>query len=400
MIATVLRRGIRQHLPGFLIATLCVALSCGLLLSVWTLREQASEAFASYSGGYDAVVTARGSKLQAVLNAVFHLDHAPGLLSHEDYEALRKHPAVAAAVPLASGDSYLGWRVVGTTQDYFELSRLSGGAKPQVQAGGRWFDPEKEEAVLGETVARRCGLKVGDHFHPSHGVAEAGGHEHEESFVVVGILQPTRSPMDRVAWIPLHGLQTLGGHDEAHAEDLSAALIKLRSPAAGFLLERQLNREGSRLTFAFPIGASVAELFQRFSWVEKVLSGVAWLVALVAAGTVFASISSTLQGRRRELAILRSLGATRTKLFTLMFSEAALIGLGGALLGLLLHALFSSVAVWLIREQTGMQLEIWAMNASYVIMPLASLGLSLFAGFWPAWTASRLSVVDGLAPES
>jgi len=191
-------------------------------MSVWVVKEQAQQTFAGVNSGFDAVLGARGSKLQLVLNAVFHLESSPGNVRWEDYQAVRAHPSVALAVPLALGDNYRGWRVVGTTPELFERAELGPGGRRYRLGDGRWFDPQLREAVVGSFAARRLGLKVGDEFEPYHGLAFDEQAQHEETYVVVGVLEPSNTPADRVIWIPLEGVQWMGGHDPQAVTDLSA----------------------------------------------------------------------------------------------------------------------------------------------------------------------------------
>ena len=136
---------------------------------------------------------------------------------------------------------------------------------------------------MGSFVARKLGLKVGDIFHPFHGLVYDEKNQHAETYHVTGILAPSNTPADKVIWIPLHGLQTMSGHDPRAATDVSAVLIQLRSPSSGFMLDMMYNKQGNRLTFAYPVGSIMAELFQKISWFDQVLALVAYLVAVVSA---------------------------------------------------------------------------------------------------------------------
>jgi len=386
-------RNLRQHLLGTVVTACGIALATGLLMAVWVLKSQAAQTFAGSSSGYDAVLAARGSKLQIVLNALFHLDKAPGTLTLEEYRAIARSPVVASAIPMASGDNYRGWRIVGVSEGYF-----AGKEAPRL-ATGRLFAGEAHEAVLGSLAAEHLGLGLGDHFHPSHG-AEAGGAEHEESYLVCGILAPANGPADRVLWIPLEGVQHMSGHDPIHADELTAVLLRFRSPAAGFLLDRQYNQAGGRLTLAFPVGAVVAELFNRFAWMEKLLGVIAWLVVVVAAGSILAALTNTLHGRRRDLAILRALGASRAFLFRLILGEAVCTGACGALLGFGFYLLLGSLGAAVVREQTGVVMQVLRWNPVFVWAPLVVTGLSALSGLWPAWRVHNSTVAEALEPLS
>ena len=392
-------RSLRQHALSTLVTAASIALACGLLLCVWMVKTQAQAAFTQSTSGFDAVLGARGSKLQLVLNAIFHLEASPGNLPAADYEAVRRHPMVKAAIPIAVGDNLRGYRLVGTVPQLFEVEYASG-RRFALQPGGRHFAGTAKEAVAGAFAAERLGLKVGDTFRPFHGLAFDAKAEHADNFVVTGILAPTNTPADRVIWVPLQGIQAMSGHDPKYAADLSAVLLQLHTPAAGFMLDTMYNRQGNRLTFAYPLAAIVAELFGKIAWFDQVLTLVAYLVALVAAASVLASIYSSMSARRRDLAILRALGAHRRTVFGAVVTEAACIGILGAVAGLAVYiGLFSGVAA-VIRAQTGVVLDVWAPHPAWWVCPLALSGLCALGGVVPALKAYRTSVAETLAPVS
>ena len=396
----IIYRSLRQHALSTFVTAASIALASGLLMCVWTVKVQAREAFASTSTGFDAVLGARGSKLQLVLNAIFHLEASPGNIAFADYEAIKRHPAVKTATPIAVGDNLRGYRLVGTVPELFTNVEYAPGKKFTVQSDGRVFELGADEAVAGSFAAERLGLKVGDTFHPFHGLTFNEKDEHAETFVVTGVLAPTNTPADRVIWIPLEGLQQMSGHDARAATEISAVLLQLRAATAGFMLDVMFNKQCNRLTFAYPVSAIIAELFQKISWFDRVLELVAYLVALVAAGSVLASIYNSMSARQRDLAILRAMGAKRRTIFGAVVLEAAAIGALGALAGYAVYfGLLSGVAT-LIRAQTGVVLEIWEWQAVMGICPTAMIALCALGGVVPAIKAYRTPVAATLAPVS
>ena len=393
------RLGLRQHELSTLVTALSVALAGGLLLSVWMIKSQSRAVFSRTDTGYDAVLGARGSRLQLVLNAIFHLEASPGNLSFEDFERIRAHPAVRRAVPIAVGDNLRGYRIVGTTPEYFTEGEYAPGKRFEF-AEGRLFAGDAHEAVLGDFAARRLGMRVGDTFHPFHGLNFDPSAEHAETYVVTGVLSPSNTPADKVVWIPLHGVQTMGGHDPAAAKQISAVLVKLASPAAGFQLDLLYNRQGNRLTFAFPIGAIVADLFGKIGWFDRVLSLVAWLVAGMSAAGVLVAIYNSLGSRRRDLAILRALGARRGMILASLVAEAAVIGALGMALAFAVYAAIFGAAAAVIRSQTGVALDPWTWHPVFAWAPLGMIGLCALAGLAPAAKAYRTDVARHLSPTS
>lgn len=406
-VGLLVRRSLRQHAVSTGIAATSLALACGLVMALFNVQAQSESAFVVESSRFDAVLGARGSQLQLVLNAVFHLETSPGNLPWSTVEQMRATGGVRAAIPYAVGDSWRGFRVVGTQASLFESERAL--------AAGRVFDEELREAVVGSYVAAHANLRVGDRIQPSHGIGEHG-HEHDESYVVVGVLEATNTPDDRVVWIPIEGMWRMGGHvlrgdgDEYEADpehdipdvskEVSAVLLAFASPQVGVELDRAINKEGRDATLAWPIGRVVAELFDKLGWMSRVLTLVAYLTVLVATAAILASLYDAMHARRREHAILRALGASRRLLFSSIVLESAAISALGALGGFAVYAAFTTLARATIRAQTGVVLDPLQFHPALLITPAAVIVLGALAGCVPAWKAYRVEVAEGLSPTS
>ncbi len=393
-------RSLRQHALSTLITAGSIALACGLLMTVWVVKTQAQAAFVSTSTAFDAVLGARGSKLQLVLNGIFHLEASPGNLAASDYELIRKHPAVKTAIPIAVGDNLRGYRIVGTVPQLLTNVEYAPEKKYAVAPGGKVFGEAAREAVVGSFAAERLGLKVGSTFQPFHGLTFDEKALHEEVFTVTGILAPTNTPADKVIWVPIKGVQTMSGHDPKAATDVSAVLIQLRAASAGVMLDLMINKQGNRMTFAYPVGAIMADFFGKISWFDRVLALVAYLVALVAAGSVLASIYNSMSARQRDLAILRALGARRRTIFGAVVAEAAGIGALGAAVGFAIYFGLLTLVAGVIRAQTGVVLDVTESHAVLWICPLAMTALCALGGAVPAVKAYRTPVAETLAPVS
>ncbi len=396
----IIYRSLRQHALSTLVTAASIALAAGLLMVVWMVKAQSQKAFLETSTGFDAVLGARGSKLQLVLNSIFHLEASAGNLSAADYEQIKRDPRVKAAIPLALGDNYYGFRVVGTIEELFTKVDYAKGRKYQIEEGGRLFAGASREAVVGSFVADKLKLKVGDTFRPYHGLVFVSNTQHDDVFTITGILEPTNTPADKVIWIPISGIQTMSGHDPKFATDVSAVLIQFRVPTAGLMLDMMYNKQGNRLTLAYPVAAIIADLFGKIGWFDRVLALVAYLVALVAAGSVLASIYASMSARRRDLAILRSLGARRRTIFAAVVAEAAAIGAIGAVIGFAFYFGLLAAIAGLIRSQTGVVIDIAAGHPVLWIAPLAMIGLCALGGLVPAVKAYRVPVAETLAPTS
>jgi putative ABC transport system permease protein len=391
-------RSLRQHALATVVTALAIALAGGLLLAVWTVKTQAQATFTRMNSGFDAVLGARGSKLQLVLNAVFHLDASPGNITWDDYQFIKQRPEVKRAIPIAVGDNLRGFRIVGTLPELFTDVEYAAGRKFALAAGRLW-EGNAKEAVLGSFAAARLGLKTGGTFHPFHGLF-GEEHEHEETYVVTGVLAPTNTPIDKVVWIPLHGVQTMSGHAPEAATDVSAVLVQLKTSFAGRGLDTLYNKQGSRLTFAWTIASVVSGLFNKIAWFDRVLALVAYLVALVSAAGVLVSIYNSMAARRRDHAILRALGARRHTLFGAIVLEAAAVGALGMAVAFAIYGILGTVIAMVIRNETGVVLDLWAPHPIMWQAPLGMITLCALGGLAPAWKAYRTDVADNLAPTS
>jgi putative ABC transport system permease protein len=194
----------------------------------------------------------------------------------------------------------------------------------------------------------------------------------------------------------------MSGHNPDADTEVSAVLVKLKagSALAGFQLDAFYNKQGNRLTFAWPIGRVIGELFDKIGWFDRVLALVAWLVALVATSSILASIYNSMNERRRELAILRALGARRATLFAVILLEAATISALGVVVGFAIYAALISVVSEIIRAQTGVVLEPFTFNPVMLWEPAAFIALGALAGIVPALKAYRTDVAQNLTPQS
>lgn len=413
----IVRRSLRQHALSTAITVCSVALASGLVMAVFAIGAQTKLAFTGAPAGFDAVLGARGSQLQLVLNTVFHLETSPGQIPWTLYQDVKKHPMVELAVPYAVGDNFEGFRIVGTTEEIFTKFEYAEGKRFELQHPDmRFFNPEKREAVLGSFVAQRTGKGYGDEIHAYHGVTYDPQEIHEGSYVVTGVLKPTNSPADRVIWIPIEGVYRMDGHElhgageayhpEHHEEipdehkEVSAVLLKFKSPQAGMMLQQAFNRQRSDTTLAYPIGAVMADLFDKIGWMSKILELVAYLVVAVAAGSIVASIYNTMNERRREFAILRALGARRRTVFSAIVGEAKTIALLGALLGYAVYAAILFTAAEVIRAQTGVVLDLAQVHPALYWTPLGMVVLGGCAGVVPALKAYATDVAEHLAPST
>jgi len=413
-VALIVRRSLRQHALSTLLTAASIALGCGLLMTVINISAQTRRAFTSGNMGFDAVLGARGSKLQLVLNSLFHLEQSTGNIPWSVYRQVRDHVTVSEAIPLAVGDNFQGFRIVGTTQQLFARHEYQPGRKFQFQPNGRVFTQDAAEAVIGSFVARHSGLKLGSEFHSYHGVNFDHTSEHDLDFTVVGVLEPTNTPVDRAIWIPIEGYYRMPGHALRGAgenyipqpgiaipdkhKQVSAVLLKFKSKQGGFMFDQKFNRQGNTATLAFPIGVELNALFEKFGWAQNVLTVVCAMVLLVAAVSILGSIYNTMNERRREFAILRALGARRATVFGVIVTEAAAIAGLGALAAFGVYGILMVVAGNVVRAQTGIVLYALDLHLVMLWAPVATIALGALTGVVPAVKAYTTDVATYLAP--
>ncbi len=389
-------KGFRQHMFGSLVAAFSIALAGGLLLGTLKIQKQTKASFNNASGGFDAVLGARGSKLQLVLNALFHLDSSPGNLSWEQYELIKNTPGVKEAYPIAVGDNYLGYRLVGTDPQLFYRHEWKKGEKYKLQSG-RVFSEMAKEALVGSFVAERLKLKIGDRFQPYHGLNFKEDAQHQDVYVVVGLLEATGTPSDKVIWVPIKGIQLMEGHDAEMAKSVSAVLLSLRG-ATGFNLEIKYNRQGNQATFAWPVAATLASFFEKMNWFRKVLEVISYVIAVVGILMVSSTMRSSINERKRDFAILRSLGSSRMVVTGVILGHTFIISLLGAVSSIGIMQGIWWVTESLIVEETGVLLGSVGLGLQDFGVLAGVVVTGLLGGLWSAAYVYRSDLARNLQP--
>ena len=389
-------KGFRQHMFGSLVAAFSIALAGGLLLGTLKIQKQTKSSFNNASGGFDAVLGARGSKLQLVLNALFHLDSSPGNLSWEQYELIKNTPGVKEAYPIAVGDNYLGYRLVGTDPQLFYRHEWKKGEKYKLQSG-RVFSEMAKEALVGSFVAERLKLKIGDRFQPYHGLNFKEDAQHQDVYVVVGLLEATGTPSDKVIWVPIKGIQLMEGHDAEMAKSVSAVLLSLRG-ATGFNLEIKYNRQGNQATFAWPVAATLASFFEKMNWFRRVLEVISYVIAVVGILMVSSTMRSSINERKRDFAILRSLGSSRMVVTGVILGHTFIISLLGAVSSIGIMQGIWWVTESLIVEETGVLLGSMGLGLQDFGVLAGVVVTGLLGGLWSAAYVYRSDLARNLQP--
>lgn len=340
---------------NIVLLTLGIAVITVLLL----FNKQLEEKISSNAKGIDLVVGAKGSPLQLILCNIFHIDFPTGNINLKEAEQVSKSRLIKKAVPLALGDSYQSYRIVGTTHEYCSLYHLE-------LSKGEWWKKELE-TTIGENVAVGLKLKVGDQFQSTHGLVEGGSGHEDQKFIVKGILKRTNTVADNLILTSVETVWHVHDHAEAdsieehdheghsHAEhdstfvasrlipthpagdstkEVTSLLIQYRSPMAAIQLPRMINGE-SKLQAASP-AFETARLFSILGVGVDILMGFAYVLIFISALSVFIALYNSLKERRYDLAIMRSMGASKGKLFVSILLEGILLTLLGSVAGLVL----------------------------------------------------------------
>ena len=397
-----------------LLTVLAVAASVALLLGVEKVRSGARDSFADTISGTDLIVGARAGDVQLLLYAVFRIGNATANLTWESYQDIAARPEVAWIVPISLGDSHKGFRVLGTNNDYFTHYRHRRGQPLEFAAGGPFQD--LFDTVVGADVAERLGYQIGDPIVVSHGIGDVSFADHaDKPFRIAGILAKTGTPVDRTVHISLEALEAIhvdwqGGArqpgpgisvDEVRRMELqpkavTAAMIGLRSRLDSFKLQRFVNEYPEEALAAILPGVALQQLWGLVGVAETALGAVAAMVVVTALLGMATMVLATLNERRREMAILRSVGATPLHIMGLLLAEAALLVTAGAAIGVTVTYGALALLRPLIDKHYGLYLEIGPPDAADLAALAAILAGGVLAGLLPAWRAYRLSLADGM----
>lgn len=436
-------KSLKQRRLASSLTGLNIALGVMLMVLVLVMFGAVDSAFTQRSIAYDLIVGPKGSDLQLVLSAVYRMQPPIENLPYLYLEQLRKDPRVTSAVPLAFGDvtEEGSFPIIGTTPEYFENEYMQGRAfKIRGSRVNGLLD-----TIIGYEVARKNGWDIGSNFTIVHGGAESG-HVHDEKFVVVAVLAPTGTANDRTVFLNLEGFYAIAGHskpipeyekrlrdfyagdperlavamsqldaqkkieaDEAGAghhhhatpdamKEVTAILVKTRqdTPFDSFSLMSELKTgyQAMAVNPIIPIQKLVAGMLGN---IQKALLTLIAVIILVSGVGIFVSIYNSMSDRRREIGIMRALGAGRLHVFGIILAESTLLCVCGGLLGWFVgHGLAVVSAPWLI-ERTGLLIDPWSVDPWEATLFPILIGLAALVGFLPAMTAYRTNVADALS---
>lgn len=402
-----------RRFPVFL-TVLTLGLSIALLLSIEKIRSGARKSFEQTVSGTDLIVGARSGPIQLLLYSVFHLGNATNNVSWQTFQHFSKDQEVKWAVPISLGDSHRGYRVVGTTRDYFERIQVSGKRALSFERGVVFH--EIFEVVLGASVAEKLNYSLGKKITLSHGMGEVSFQEHSaKPFRVVGILNATGTPIDRSLFVSLEAIEALhvdwkdGAPPlpgqaispqeirkmELIPSSITAFFLGLHSRIGVFQVQREINEYPQEALIGILPGVSLTELWGLLSVAENALFGMSFLVFISGLVTMLLVLMTSLQEKRREMAIFRSLGASPQLIVSLFLAEAMGMVLMGILFGifLLTLALFLGASTF---EKFGLFLEPFSFGKLELFYLISLFGMGSLVGLLPAGLAYQKALHDGL----
>ncbi|WP_217351445.1 ABC transporter permease [Aquisalimonas sp. 2447] len=424
---------LRRNALSATLNLLLLALGIATITVLLLFGHQMEQRLSRDAAGIDLVVGAKGSPMQLILSSIYHIDAPTGNIPMQDANWVREHPLVADTIPLALGDSYRGFRIVGTSHQY----AAHYGGTPR--RGEMWQDDM--EAVLGADAAERTNLGVGDRFVGVHGIAAdgaAGGEVHDDHpYRITGVLERTGTVLDRLILVSVPSVWQVHDHDHDHDDEehsdsgehayedeapehvheddhedhngddaaaehghddereLTALLVQYQSPLAAVTLPRVVNSRGA-LQAAAP-AYETARLMRMLGVGMNTLQAFGWMLVLAAGLGVFIGLYNALKNRRYDLALMRALGASRGKLFLHVMCEAVLLALAGALLGLLLGHLAAEVLGQMFRHTQQLNMTGLVFVPQQLWLVAMAVGVGALAALIPAIRAYRTDIAETLS---
>ncbi len=410
-------KSLKNRMLTTILTVLSIGLSVSLLLSIERSKRAAYEGFTQTISQTDLIVGARSGPIQLILYTVFNMGNATHNISYETYQEIKKNPKISWTIPYSLGDGHRGFRVVGTNTDFFKHYHYRGGQKVSLAQGeifsGLW------DVVVGAEVAEKLGYKLGEKIVIAHGVTKGEGlllHD-DKPFAVTGILEKTGTPLDRAVYVSLEGLEALhidwtdGAAPTADkaiaAETLKKENLKVHSITAFFVgaksridtlrLQREINIYSAEPLLAIIPGATLSELWQGLSYVEGVLKLISFLVVGVGFVAMLIALTTSLNERRREMAILRAVGANSYHIVGLLVFESFLLTGMGVLLGVGISLTGVVILKPWLESSFGLYLVGPAFTETEAIYLVLTLVGGTLIGLVPALRAQKQALKDGLS---
>ena len=386
---------LRSRRGSVVLTVAAIAVSVFVLLGIEHLRNQSKASFSSTVSGVDLIVGARTGSLNLLLYSVFRVGSPTNNINWQTYQAITEDPQVKWSIPISLGDSHKGFRVLGTTPDYFE--HFSYGQKRKLElVKGEPFE-EVLDVVLGSEVAKSLGYDLGQSIVIAHGIAATSFTLHDDKpFTVVGILKPTGTPVDQTLHVSLEAIEAIHsswkqGEDTSRLEPkaITAFLLGLNSRMSTFQVQRSINDYRGEPLMAILPGVALSELWQMMAILENTLSLVSFLVLIAALLGLSSMLLASMRERQREIAILRTLGASPGFLFLLIQLEALLLTAFAILAGTGLLWLVLTFTADLLATSFGLFISTNVLSVNAGLMAAMIMGCAAVAAIVPAYSAYR-----------
>ncbi|WP_341225537.1 FtsX-like permease family protein [uncultured Arcticibacterium sp.] len=381
-----------KRLSSFL-CILLMGIGVAIISLVANLSKQLEGNFSKSISGIDMVVGAKGSPLQLILSSVFHIDAPTGNIPLSEVNNLKRNRLVKTLIPLSFGDNYRGYRIVGS-----ELSLLK---HYQAELNEGILFKDDLEVVLGSYTAKVLDLKIGDSFESSHGLDSEGETHEEKAYTVVGVLKPTNTVLDKLILSNLESIWHIHEHEgETHEHEdheVTAALVKFRSPMGLMTIPRMVN-ENTSMQAALP-SIEVNRLFQLFGTGIEIMKYLAYLIVIISGISVFISLFNSLKDQKNEKALMLTLGASRTKVFTQLLLEGLLLSFIGYFLGILLSKLALFSISKLLSETNFTEINIWQFGAVEIYLLAMALLIGIVSAALPALGIYKVNISETLSRE-
>lgn len=364
-----------------ILSLLLMAFGIGIISLLLLLNKSVEEKLQGNLNGIDMVIGAKGSPLQLILSSIYHIDNPTGNILLEEVNKIKSNPMIESTIPLSFGDSYKGFRIVGTTHAYPKLFQVN------FKEGKLW--DKSMQVVIGSDIVEACQLKMGSTFYSSHGLVEGGEIHNKHAFKVVGILDKSNTIIDQLILTNSESISKVHNHKKDsihvhegtevdcshdHSEMITALLVKFRSPVGLIKFPRQVN-ETTNLQAAVP-AFEINRLISLLGLGVRSINMIAFFIIIVSGLSIFISLYNALKRRRYELALMRVHGATRFQLVRLVFQEGMLI----SILGLFLGILFSRVILYIVSFFIHHNYSFYSMQLNLIQEELWLFPIALFVG--------------------
>lgn len=398
-----------------LLTVMSIAFSVLMLLGVERMRSEVRTGFTNTISGTDLIVGARSGSVQLLLYSVFRIGNATNNIDWRSYQEIAANRRIAWTVPIALGDSHRGYRVMGTSSGFFEHYKYAGKRTLNIESGEIFSD--LYDAVIGAEVADKLGYQIGQEIVLAHGASDVAFTRHENKpFTVTGILQRTGTPTDRTVIVSLQAIEAIhvdwqagaplpglsltaeqARHRDLTPKSITAFMVGLKSKISTFKVQRQINEYRKEPLLAILPGVALQELWDLMAVAENALLVIAVFVVVVGLIGMLTALLTSLNERRREMAILRSIGARPSHIFALLVGEAFFVILCGVVLGILaLYGLQAVLQPWL-EAWYGLYLSMGWPGQREMLMMAGVIVIGTVVGCVPAWRAYRYSLADGMS---